>query len=330
MFKEFIKKVKKYKKIGVYSHIRPDGDCIGAQIGLCRWLQKNGYEAKAFNDDDVQENLQWLLNYFPVLKPYEEEVRECDLIIVVDGNAPHRFGTYDEWQKKYQIPNVMIDHHPDPEDDFELSVSVDSASSTCELIYHLYKENDIDQIDTHTAKALYTGMITDTGSFQFDSVTPETVEAAADLLRRGEFRPNEVAEQVFSNRSLEQLKLLSRTMDTIQLYADNQIAVMSVTQQMLDETGTTNADTEGFVNYPLSITGVKAAVFIKDLNDEGIKMSLRSRSAIDVNLWARELGGGGHKRAAGAWHKGPLEKAIMETVKIGEKQLHELETASTS
>ncbi|MEX0648616.1 MAG: bifunctional oligoribonuclease/PAP phosphatase NrnA [Balneolaceae bacterium] len=328
MFKEFVKALDHHKRIGVFSHVRPDGDCIGAQVALCRWLQKNGFEAFAFNDDDVSENLTWLCDVFPVQKPAEEMLDLCDLFIVVDGNAPGRFGSYEAWQKAHPTPVLMVDHHPDPEDAFTVAVSVDKASSTCELIYQLYKEHNIEQIDPDIAKALYTGMITDTGSFQYDSVTPKTMEAAADILRRGNFTPNEVAEKVFSNRTLPQLRLLSLSLDRIKLFENNQIAVMSVTQSMLNETGTTNADTEGLVNYPLSISGVKAAILIKDLDEDGIKMSLRSRSDINVNEWARELGGGGHKKAAGAWHKGPLEEAIRETVYIGAKQLKNSETTA--
>lgn len=330
MFKEFIEITKKYSRVGVFSHIRPDGDCIGSQVALSLWLKKNGVDVIAFNDDDIAENLIWLTDYFPVQKATEELTDQCDLFIVVDGNAPHRFGSYETWQEKKRRPVLMVDHHPHPEDEFDHAVSVDDASSTCELIYNLYKEHDIDQIDENVAKALYTGLITDTGSLQYDSVKPETMDAAAELLRRGKFKPNLVAERVFSNQTLPQLQLLSLSMSTIELFENNQIAVMTVTKEMLDETGTTNSDTGGFVSYPLSITGIKAAVLLKDLDDDGVKMSLRSKSDVDVNLWARELGGGGHKKAAGAWHPGPLEKAIRETVQIGSKQIQKLELEEQS
>lgn len=321
MFKEFIKKIKKYRRIGVISHIRPDGDCIGSQIALSLWLKRNGYEVKAFNDDDVPVNLEWLTEYFPVEPLEKEELAKCELVILVDGNALHRFGHEDNWFEHLDVPLFMIDHHPDPTDEFDLQVSVPGSSSTCELVYNLYKEHDINQLDSKSAKALYTGIITDTGSLQFDSVTPETLEAVADLLRRGEFTPNLVAEQVFSTKTEAQYKLLSMALDSIKLYENNQIAVMYVTQEMLDKTDTTNSDTEGFVSYPLSIAGVKAAILLKDLAEDGVKMSLRSRSDIDVNLWARELNGGGHKKAAGAWHPGPLEKSIADVIQIGKKQL---------
>ncbi|PKD43813.1 DHH family phosphoesterase [Rhodohalobacter barkolensis] len=326
MFKEFIKKIKKYKRIGVVSHIRPDGDCIGSQVGLSIWLEKNGFEVDAFNDDDVPVNLEWLTEYFPIQSLDIEKIKKCDLIILVDGNALHRFSHIESWTKELDVPFWMIDHHPDPNDEFDLQVSVPGASSTCELIYNLYNESNIEQLEKSAAMALYTGIITDTGSLQFDSVTPKTLEAVADILRRGDFKPNVVAEQVFSTKTESQYKLLSLALGTIQLYESNQIATMYVTQEMLEETQTTNSDTEGFVNYPLSIAGVKAAVLLKDLAEEGVKMSLRSRSNVDVNVWARELDGGGHQKAAGAWHPGPLEKTIEDVISIGKKQLNQIET----
>lgn len=321
MFEELIQKLKQYDTVGVFSHIRPDGDCIGAQIATCLWLEKNGITAYAFNDDDVPLNLRWLAEYFPIQKPEEKYLKKCEAFVLLDGNSPKRFGSYSDYIQDDPKPTFMVDHHPDPHDGFDLSISVEEASSTCELIFHLFLQNDISQVDEKSAKALYTGILTDTGSLQYDSVTPETMNIASELLRLGEFRPNEVAEQVFSNKSLNQLHLLSKAMSTIELFEDNQIAIMYVTKEMLEETNTTNDDCEGFVAYPLSVTGIKAAILFKALGD-GVKMSLRSKSNdVNVNEWAREVGGGGHKKASGAWHPGPLEKAIEDLVEIGAKQL---------
>lgn len=324
MFNEFIKRISSFKHIGVISHIRPDGDCIGSQAALCQWLEKNGFTYTAFNEDEVPDNLSWMQNYVPVEKPANELLEKCDLFILVDGNATHRFGSFEKWIEGKDIPVWMIDHHPNPADDFEIAISVDSASSTCELIYRLFTEKDPSQIDGQIAKCLYTGIITDTGSLQYESVTPDTVRAVADLLDRGNFKPNEVIEVIFSNKTPEQMHLLSEALKTIQLYSDNQIAVMHVTTEMLEKTKTSNSDCEGFVSYPLSIANIKAAVLMKDFYDEGIRISLRSRSEVNVNKWARELGGGGHNKAAGAWHKGPLEQAITDVVKIGSKQIKKI------
>lgn len=321
MFAELIKKLKKHRTVGVYSHIRPDGDCIGSQVALCLWLKRNGIEAYAFNDDEVPLNLQWLSDFFPIRHPSKKDFKKCDAFVLVDGNSPSRFGSFCDFIKQHPVPTYMIDHHPDPQDGFTMSVSVEKASSTCELIFHIFLQHDISHIDKKVAQALYTGIITDTGSLQYDSVTPETMNIAAELLRLGDFKPNEVSERVFATRSLNQLHLLSRAMSTIKLYENNQIAIMCVTGEMLEETNTTNDDCEGFVAYPLSVAGIKAAILFKDLGD-GIKMSLRSKSdEVDVNKWAREIGGGGHKKASGAWHPGPLDVAVKEVVSVGAKQL---------
>ena len=326
MFKEFIQRLKSHQTVGVYSHIRPDGDCIGSQVAVCRWLQANGIKAYAFNDDEVPLNLRWIADIFPVQQPDEQRLNQCDAFVLVDGNSPTRFGSYSEYMEDNPKPSYMIDHHPDPHDGFDITISKEAASSTCELIYHLYLQDDIRKMDSDVAKALYTGLITDTGSLQYDSVTPETMNTAAELLRIGDFRPNVVAERVFSNKSLNQLHLLSMAMGTIELFEDNQIAIMYVTEEMLKETNTTNDDCEGFVAYPLSVTGIKVAILFKALGD-GVKMSLRSKSEIDVNKWARKIGGGGHKKAAGAWHAGPLETTIKEVVDIGAEQLAKAEAS---
>jgi len=326
MFKEFIQRLKSHQTVGVYSHIRPDGDCIGSQVAVCRWLQANGIKAYAFNDDEVPLNLRWIADIFPVQQPDEQRLNQCDAFVLVDGNSPTRFGSYSEYMEDNPKPSYMIDHHPDPHDGFDITISKEAASSTCELIYHLYLQDDIRKMDSDVAKALYTGLITDTGSLQYDSVTPETMNTAAELLRIGDFRPNVVAERVFSNKSLNQLHLLSMAMGTIKLFEDNQIAIMYVTEEMLKETNTTNDDCEGFVAYPLSVTGIKVAILFKALGD-GVKMSLRSKSEIDVNKWARKIGGGGHKKASGAWHAGPLETTIKEVVDIGAGQLAKVEAS---
>lgn len=320
MFNNFISKILQHQKIAVFSHVRPDGDCLGSQVALSLWLKKNGVDVSAFNEDDIPGNMTWLQELFPITKPTTELIEEFDAFVVVDGNALHRFGECAESLANSSKPIYMIDHHPDPEDIFEESVSVVSASSACELVYQLFAEHNPDQIDEPAAKAMYLGLVTDTGSFQFDSVKPQTMHAAATLLERGNFTPNEITERIYASRPLRQLKLLSLALNTIQLHADGQISTITITRDMFEETGTSNEDTEGFVQYPMSIEGVKACVLLREDEDK-IKLSLRSQSNIDVNKWARTFNGGGHQKAAGAWHQGPLEKALEEVISVGKEQL---------
>lgn len=320
-FKDLISSLTRHKKVAVLSHLRPDGDCLGSQVALSLWLQKNGIEAVAFNEDELPENMLWLLEFFPISKPSENLEESFDAFVLVDGNALHRFGKNAENLSSSKKPIYMIDHHPDPDDIFEEMVSDVSASSTCELIYKLFAEHNASQIDESAAKAMYLGLVTDTGSFQFSSVTPDTLYAASDLLKRGTFTPNEITERIYASRPLRQLKLLSMALDTIEIHADGKIATICITKEMFEATNTTNEDTEGFVQYPLSVEGVKACVLFRE--DEGrIKLSLRSQSdAIDVNKWARTFNGGGHTKAAGAWFDGTLEKAMTDVIEEGKKQL---------
>lgn len=321
MYKEFIEKITRHQHIAVFSHIRPDGDCLGSQAAFCLWCRKNGITATALNEDEAGENLQWLQDIYPLKKPSDVNLSTFDAFVVLDGNALHRFGNAAESIVEFDKPIYMIDHHPQPDDIYEAFISRTDYSSTAELVYELFSAHNPDQIDTATAKALYVGMVTDTGSFQFDSVTPNTMNAAADLLRRGDFKPNEVIEKVYANKPLAQLQLLSKALETISLHANQQIAIICVTETMFEATGTQKEDTEGFVSYPLSISGVKACVLFREDGDR-IKISLRSRSELDVNQWARKINGGGHKKAAAGWHPGPLEKAIPEVLAIGEQLLN--------
>ncbi len=320
MYKEFIEKITRHQRIAVFSHVRPDGDCLGSQAAFCLWLQKNGIVATAFNEDGPADNLSWLSDIYTFEQPSEERLSEFDAFVILDGNALHRFGAVAETIADLGKPIYMIDHHPQPDDIFEVAISRPDYSSTAELVYELYAEHDITQIDTPAAKAMYVGIVTDTGSYQFDSVTPNTLRAGAELLKRGDFKPNEVVEKVYATKTLNQLQLLSKALDTITLHANQQIASICVTKAMFDETNTQKEDTEGFVSYPLSISGVKACILFREDGDR-IKISLRSRSYIDVNQWARQINGGGHKKAAAGWHVGPIEQAIPEVLAIGEQQL---------
>lgn len=321
MFSSLIKSLLSHKKVAVFSHLCPDGDCLGSQIALCLWLEKNGIQTAAFNEDEVNENMQWLLEFKTVEKPTPEKLSQFEAFVFVDGNALYRFGANAEALENSGKSLYMVDHHPDPASYFNDFVSDVSASSTCELIYRLYDEHNPNQIDRAAAKAMYTGLVTDTGSFQFESVKPATLKAAAHLLETGSFTPNEVVEKIYSTKKLNQIKLTALALGTIELHLDQQIATMYVNQSMFQETQTSNEDTEGLVAYPLSIQGVKACVFFREDAPGNIKLSLRSRSSIDVNQWAKSFSGGGHVKAAGAHFEGSLEEAIKSVLEEGRKHI---------
>lgn len=321
MKKKLLKALKLHQTIGIFSHIRPDGDALGSQTALCLWLQKEGKTVYGFNQDPFPSNLEWMNSFFPIAAPDPDTVEKCDAYLFVDGNQLVRFGTEADKLKNSEKPCYMIDHHPDPETGFDVSVSVPGKSSTAELVYELICEDDADAIDPMIAKSLYTGIMTDTGSFRFNSVAAETHRAIAHLIEAGGFSPNEIHEAVYDNNEVRHLHLLGAALKNIRMFHSNQLATISVTQAMLDEAGCHQSDTEGFVSYPLSLKNTKAAFLLYEMEGK-VKMSLRSKNSIDVNKVARRFNGGGHERAAGAWHPGPIEKTAEEVVEIAAQELN--------
>jgi phosphoesterase RecJ-like protein len=309
--------------VAVISHIKPDGDCIGAQVALCRWLESFGIQYTAFNEDPVPGNLQWLTRETPVQPLLPDSLKGFAAAVLLDGNALKRFSrdpgtTF----AAADLVTVMIDHHPEPDAGFTHAYSQTDASSTCEMIWDVYRQTGTERIDPTTARALFTGLLTDTGSFQFDSVTPDTLSAAADILRLGDFGPSEVAEQVFASRTLATQRLMGHVLSGLELYENGRISVIALPFDTLSQFETLGeVDTDGFVNQALNIEGVDAALFFKETAPEEIKISLRSKSDIDVNRWARQLDGGGHRKAAGASYRGTLRDAIQDTLAIG-RSLH--------
>lgn len=320
MIQTLIKKLKTHRKIAVISHVRPDSDAIGSQVALCLWLRKNGIEAMAFNEDELHPSVAWIQKPFTVERPDTARLATADAFVYLDGNSHERFGRAGEFARDSGRPIYMIDHHPDPADYFEAAVSEVSASSTAELVFRVFEESDPGLIDREVAEALYAGMMTDTGSFRYDSVSAYTHRAVAELIDRGGIVPESVHARIFDGRKPGQLILLGKCLDRIQLHARDMIATISVTDSMLKSTDSTYDDLEGVVNYPLTIAGVRASVLMCEVGGR-VKLSFRSKKVFNVNHWARNFNGGGHEKAAGAWHDGPLEKTLEKVLETGMQQM---------
>lgn len=320
MIHTLINKLKTHQHISVISHIRPDCDAIGSQVALCLWLEKNGISATAFNEDIPPPPIAWMLEYFPVIQPDTAKLAASEAFVYLDGNSHGRFGRAGEFARDSGLPIYMIDHHPDPENYFELAVSEVTASSTAELVFRIFEETDLSLIDRAVAESLYAGMMTDTGSFRYDSVSAYTHRAVAKLIERGGFKPEAVHAHIFDGKKPGQLILLGKCLERIQLHERNMIATISVTGSMLKDTDSSYDDLEGIVNYPLTIEGVSASILMCELEGR-VKLSFRSKNLFNVNHWARNFDGGGHEKAAGAWHSGPLEKTLKDVLKAGREQL---------
>jgi phosphoesterase RecJ-like protein len=315
-----IPKLHAHKRLAVFSHIRPDGDALGSQIGMVHWLKQHGVDAVAFNQDQPSPSIAWLTELHEIVKPKEEDLDGFDGFVYMDGNRPDRFGKIAEKAAELGKPLYLVDHHPEP-----LQIYTDQhwdvkASSTAELVYRLYKETSLDQIPRDAAIALYTGMVTDTGSFRFDSVSPATHRAAADLLQLGGFKPNIVHERLYDQRTSNQYALLGLALSGMQFFAGGRIGTIHVTSKMFQDTDTSYEDIDAFVSYPMSVVGVEVAVIFVE-HEGRVKLSFRSKTDLDVNQWARQFEGGGHAKAAGGWTNGPLEEAIHRVLEVGIRAL---------
>ena len=302
------------------THISPDGDAIGSQLGLARYLEQLGKTVTMLNDDDLPDHLAWLPGTERI-EVFEEgafaqqkALAEADVAVVLDTNVAERLGALAEPVRKGGATTLLIDHHTEPETWFDYAFQRDTAAATAELICELIEAGQPELIDADLATTLYTGIMTDTGSFRYSSVTPQVHRVVADLLERGDISPAPIHSSLFDNRSLASLRLLGRTLDRIRLRYEGVVGYTSVTPEVLEAAGAGPDDKQGLVSHVLSVEGVRAALLFTEVQS-GTKVSFRSEGETHVDGWARHFGGGGHRNASGAYLEGySLDRAIREVI----------------
>lgn len=327
----------------ITTHLRPDGDALGTEIAVARALRTLGKRVLVLNTDPPPRNLDWLVEEQPagLLRTYESgdleqasAVAEADVLLVVDTNAGHRLGAVEAVFRQAGKPILLLDHHPDPEAWFDVACVRTGAAAAAEIAYDLIAGHDPGLVDRAVATAIYVGIMTDTGSFRYGATTPRTHAIVADILDRGDLRPEPVHVALFDGRSREGLALLSAALATIQTHYEGRFATMFVTGEMIRQSGAFFDETEGLINYALSLDGVVAAAIFLDI-PSGVKISFRSKGDCPINGWASKFGGGGHPNASGAFVKnGQLHRVMKDVVdtapvhvaagEIAEEESHEL------
>ena len=307
------------KKIAIIPHRSPDGDAMGSTLGLYHFLRKLNQQPVVIAPNEFPEFLAWLPGSEDVLiyEKNKEKVgqvlQDAELIFTLDFNALHRTGEMENVLNKLTAPFIMIDHHQKPDDYAIYTYSNTKFGSTCEMIYNfitfLGHKNLIDQT---IATCLYTGIVTDSGSFRFPTTTSETHRVAAGLLDVG-VQNGDIHNSLFDNNSYHRLQLLGRALQNMKVLPEFKTSYITLTQEELDEFHYVKGDTEGIVNYGLSINGIDFTVLFIENKEEGIvKISFRSQGNFDVNQFARQyFNGGGHITAAG----GKSNKSIDDTIK---------------
>lgn len=305
-------------EILIIAHKAPDGDAIGASVGWARTLKGLNKSVQVMLPDPAASNICWMEDSKDFVIADQDEdrakkaIERAELIFCLDFNAYHRAGKFVEEQlKTADQPIMMIDHHPYPEESqFEAMHSVVKACSTAELIAQIIYEWGWEQyLDLTAMEALYMGIVTDSGSFRYPSVSDLTHEMVAKMIRSG-LEPYVVHERIFDNNALHQVKLKAYTISE-KLEVNDTLAIMSLTLKEMNRFQYKKGDTEGLVNTGLSITGVKMSVFFKEKTDGGVKISFRSKGDVYVNqLAADHFDGGGHQYAAGGFFEGNIQDAV--------------------
>ncbi len=306
------------KKIVIIPHRNPDGDAMGSSLGLYHFLTKNNHQAVVVSPNEFPDFLAWIPGAESV-KIFEKNKKTCtkileeaELVFILDFNALHRVGEMENVLNKLKVPFIMIDHHQSPDDFASFTYSDIAFGSTCEMVYNfisfLGKKSTIDKT---IGTCIYTGILTDSGSFRFPKTTGTTHRIIADLIDLG-VENSEIPALLFDNSSYGRLQLLGRALQNMKVLPDHKTAFTTLTQEELETFNHTKGDTEGIVNYGLSIKGIAfTAIFIENVEEKIIKISFRSQGDFDVNVFARNhFNGGGHRNAAG----GKSELSMEETV----------------
>lgn len=289
----------------VICHVNPDGDAIGSALGLGLFLRAKGIDTQVVIPNSPPANLQWMPGY-TTIKDYEQSpeeveglIKSSEILFCVDFNAPSRAGGAEGLVANHPF-KVLIDHHQEPASGWNIFFSEPQRSSTCEMVYDLIDGlGGADLIDVDIATNVYTGIMTDTGSFRYSATKPRTHEIAARLLSKG-VQPEQVQERIMNSNSESRMRLWGLALlERMELLHDGQLALIPLSLKDLHRFHYRPGDTEGLVNQGLSVLGVKMAVFIAE-QDGYVKMSSRSVGTLPVNEFMRDhFNGGGHINAAG-------------------------------
>ena len=315
----------KVNSILIFGHKSPDGDSIGSTLGLFHYLKNKGIKSQVIHPDNYPGFLKWMPDNESMLifdkkkKEVTELIEKADVIFTLDFNDQTRVGNeLGKLIANATCTKVMLDHHQEPGDYAKYTFSDVKSCSTCQLVYELIEANeDLDLIDVNTGNCIYTGLLTDTGSFRFPATTPKTHLIAADLMERG-VNHSQIHEHIQDINTTDRLRLLGYTLNNkLEVLPEIKTAIVSLTMQEMKDHNTLKGYTEGFVNMALSILGVEVAVFVKE-DEKIVKLSFRSKGDIPVNEFSKaHFGGGGHINAAG----GASQLSVQETIDKIKKEL---------
>lgn len=318
-------------KIVITTHQNPDGDAIGSTLGLFSFFQKMGHDVWAIVPNEYPEFLQWLpdnkeiINFSRHKKSANRIITQADLIFMLDYNDVKRSNDMMDAIVSSKARKVMIDHHPFPLLQVDFSLSFTEVSSTAELIYEfILALNGQQHMNKSIATCIYTGIMTDTGCFSYNSSRTRTFEIVSHLLSYA-IKKDAIYHQVYDNFSLQRMRLLGYSLnEKMQVFPEFHTALISISLDEQKRYDFVTGDSEGFVNYPLSIKGIRFSAFFMEKKDK-VKISFRSRGSFPVNAFSeKHFSGGGHLNAAGGESLLSLNDTIKKFIGLLPKYIQEL------
>jgi phosphoesterase RecJ-like protein len=313
------KELNKAEKIVIVVHVGPDGDAMGSSLGLWHYLMTIEKEPTIIVPTAFPNFLKWMPGSENVMV-YEEKKETCEqiisnaeLIFTLDFNVPNRMAKMEAAIMNAPAPKILVDHHLHPGDYAKVTISYPEISSTSELVFRLIcRLGDFSKINLASAECIYTGMMTDTGAFTYNSNKPEIYTIINELIKLGVDK-DDIYRRVFNNYSADRLRLMGYALyKKMKLYPEYKAALITLSLAELKEFNFQNGDAEGLVNMPLSIDGVLFSVFMREDPDK-IKISLRSQGTFPANKVSADLfNGGGHLNAAGGESYTTLEAAVKK------------------
>lgn len=303
-YKQVIDKLLNSKSICIISHINPDGDNIGSTIGLGMGLLSSLHGKVVMAKSDT---IPSLFSFLPGVSNIREinKDEKFDVLIALDCSDQYRLGEY-QWIINNSDCVINIDHHISNNNFGDINIIESNASSTGEIVYKLLSCMKI-KITKEIATCLYVAISTDTGSFKYDNTSSLTHKIASDLLDCN-IDLNEITRNIYQSRSLSKTKLLISCLNSLRLYNENKIAIVSITKNMLEKSNSSTNDADGIIDFIRDIDTVEVACVLKEIHPLEVKVGFRSKKYVDVAKIAESFEGGGHKRASGCTVKSSIEK----------------------
>lgn len=306
-----------YKNVFITTHHKPDGDAMGSTLGLQHILNTLGIQSSVITPTDYSESLSWLpgneqvTNFEDSPEEVKKRLNESDLVFCLDFNILTRINELGDLLAASNKPLVLIDHHQNPDAFYTYAYWNNEASSTCELVFEWARDNfGLDVINQDAVTCLYTGLMTDTGNFQYINTRTQTHVVAAQMMEIGVDHV-QIHERIYNVFSVNRTRLFGYCLyKKLEILEDCKTAVIHLNRHELEEFKVVTGDTEGLVNFGLGIKGIVLSVLIVD-RTERVKMSFRSKGTFKVNEFAGKFfNGGGHFNAAGGQSEAPLEEAL--------------------